>query len=78
MDKRNVYVTTPDGETVKVSVPDTASVTTQLDVSLADLEAGSTVLIRGTTSADGTVTATSVSEGSLPGAPTTPTTQGEN
>ncbi len=91
VDKRSVYITTPDGATVKVSVPDTATVTAEQEVDLADLEAGSTVVIRGTTAADGTVTATSVSEGSLPGGlpggaasqdasaqPSTPTTQGEN
>jgi hypothetical protein len=77
VDKQSVYITTPDGATVKVSVPDTATVTAEQDVDLADLEAGSTVIIRGTTAADGTVTATSVSEGSLPGVPA-PTTQGEN
>lgn len=77
VDKKSLYITTPDGATVKVSVPDTATVTAEQDVDLADLEAGSTVIIRGTTDADGTVTATSVSEGSLPGAPA-PTTQGEN
>lgn len=91
VDKRSVYITTPAGETVKVSVPETATVTAEQVADLADLETGSTVVIRGTTAADGTVTATSVSEGSLPGGmpggtavpdsraqPSTPTTTGDN
>ena len=77
VDKQNLYVTTTAGETVKVSVPDTVTVTAQQEIALADLATGSTVIIRGTAATDGTVTAESVSEGSLPGGPA-PTTQGEN
>jgi hypothetical protein len=77
VDKQNLYVTTSSGDTVKVSVPKTVTVTAQQEIDLADLASGDTVIIRGTTATDGTVTAESVSEGSLPGAPA-PTTQGEN
>ena len=72
VDRTNLYVTTTSGETVKVLVPDSASVTAEQEIALADLAAGSTVIIRGATADDGTVTATSVSEGSIP------TTQGVN
>jgi hypothetical protein len=75
VDKQNLYVTTTAGDTVKVSVPETATVTSQQEITLADLEAGTTVIVRGTTADDGTVTAESVSEGSLPGGmPGAPTT----
>lgn len=77
VDKQNLYVTTTSGDTVKVSVPDTVTVTAQQEADLADLAAGDTVIIRGTTANDGTVTAESVLEGSLPGV-TAPTNQGEN
>lgn len=86
VDKRSLYLTTTSGETVKVAVPDTVVVTSQQEIDLADLAAGTAVVVRGSTAADGTVTAESVSEGSLPGgmpgAPgstsSTPTSQGEN
>jgi hypothetical protein len=77
VDKQNLYVTTTAGDTVKVTVPDTVTVTAQQAIDLADLATGATVIIRGSTATDGTVTAESVSEGSLPGGPA-PTTQGVN
>jgi hypothetical protein len=66
VDGRNIYLTTAAGETVKVIVPETASVTSEEEVDLAELASGSTVVVRGETADDGTVTATSVAEGSLP------------
>ncbi len=70
VDGRSLYITTTAGETVKVTVPETASVTEQADISLADLSSGSSVAIRGIAADDGTVTATSVSEqGTLPTSP---------
>jgi len=47
-----------------VKVPATAPVTAQKKVALSDIASGSTVIVRGSTAADGTVTAQSVSEGS--------------
>jgi hypothetical protein len=76
VDGTNLYITDSTGATVKVIVPATATVTAQSDVSLADLPAGTSVIVRGDAADDGTVTATSVAEGALPGAPTP--TQGEN
>jgi hypothetical protein len=75
VDGSKLYVTTGDGAVVIVTVPDSATVTAQEDISLADLSPGDTVIVRGATGDDGTVTATSVAEGALPaGAPTTTTT----
>jgi hypothetical protein len=67
VDGNKLYVTDTSGQTVTVTVPKTATITAQQDVALADLAAGTTVIIRGETADDGTVTATSVSQGSLPG-----------
>ena len=91
VDGTNLYLTTTTGETVKVKVPGTAKVTSQQTVALTDLPSGATVIVRGDKADDGTVTASSVSEGALPGAPTSntanpanpvpsaqPTTQGAN
>jgi hypothetical protein len=66
VDGTNVYVATNDGATVKVKVPASATLTAQKDIELTDLSAGTTVMVRGETASDGTVTATSVSETSLP------------
>ena len=84
VDGTSLYITDADGNTVKVIVPETVPVTTQSETSLGDLAAGSTVIIQGETGDDGTVTATSVSEGALPDAATTttptsaPSSQGDN
>ena len=84
VDGTSLYITDADGNTVKVVVPETVPVTTQSQTSLSDLSAGSTVIIRGETGDDGTVTATSVSEGAVPdtASTTTPTSspspQGDN
>jgi hypothetical protein len=67
VDGTNLYITTPAGATVKVKVPDSAKVTSQTSVALSDLPSGATVIVRGDKAADGTVTATAVSEGALPG-----------
>ena len=64
VDGQNLYLTTSNGETVKVKVPAAAPVTAQKKVALSDIASGSTVIVRGSTAADGTVTAQSVSEGS--------------
>ena len=71
VDGSNLYLTTTAGATVKVIVPETASVTSQADTALADLAKGATVIVRGEAATDGTVTATSVSEqGTVPASPT--------
>ena len=69
VDGTNLYITDADGNTVKVVVPESASVTSQSEASLTDLAPGSTVIIRGETADDGTVTATSVAENAPETAP---------
>lgn len=74
--KDRLYLEAADGTTVVVSVPDGTAVTAPRDIALTDLEEGATVVVRGEVGDDGTVTATSITEGSaaggLPGfAPTT-------
>lgn len=73
VDGQNLYLTDSSGSTVKVTVPSSAAVTSQKTVALTDLAAGTTVLVRGESAPDGTVTATSVAEGSLPAGASTGT-----
>ncbi len=63
VDGNNLYMTDADGNTVKVIVPETASVTSQVDSTLSELTAGTSVTVRGATAEDGTVTAESVTQG---------------
>lgn len=70
VDGQSLYLTDSSGNTVKVVVPSTATVTSQSTVALDDLTAGTTVIVSGDTADDGTITATSVAEGSLPAATT--------
>ena len=81
VNKDRLYLEATDGTTVVVTIPDGTAVTAQRQVALADLEEGATVIVRGEVAADGSVTATSVTEGSagggLPGF-TPPTTTGGN
>lgn len=72
VDGRKLYITDASGATVIVTVPKSATVTASSDVPLADLSSGASVVIVGETGADGTLTATSVTQGS------TTATQGEN
>lgn len=60
VDGDTVYVATSDGKVVKVKVATTTTVSRA--ASIADVKAGSTVVVAGTTGSDGTVTATSVTE----------------
>lgn len=73
VDGRHLYVTDTGGETVKITVPRAATVTAQEDVRLADLAIGTSVIVRGAAEGDGTITASSVAEGGLPGTPPDPT-----
>ena len=63
IDGSTMTVATRDGRTVTVVVPEDASVTSQVDVALSDLPEGASVVVRGDIGDDGSVTATSVSEG---------------
>lgn len=71
VDGTNVYVTDSQGKVVKVKVsPDTA-ITAQTTVKSSDLKAGQQVIVRGETGTDGTVAASTIAQGALPGGLTT-------
>ncbi|MEO5874307.1 MAG: hypothetical protein ABIS86_07325 [Streptosporangiaceae bacterium] len=64
-----VFLKTADGRTVQVTTNGTTQIKITKDGKAADLKAGSTVTVRGQAGSDGSVTATSVTEGGgLPGA----------
>lgn len=58
-----LVITDMSGNEVTVTVSGDTSITKQADVSLSDLAVGSTVVVRGETGDDGSVTAQSISEG---------------
>lgn len=64
VDGDTLTITDASGKTVTIKVPSSATVTANTEVSLADLAVGDTVVVRGETADDGTVTATTVTEGS--------------
>lgn len=59
-----ITLETSDGRSVEVKTSGDTEVTLTENGSAEDLESGTSVVVRGETGADGTVTATSVSEGS--------------
>ncbi|WP_433464961.1 hypothetical protein [Spirillospora sp. CA-128828] len=59
-----LYLRTSSGKTVKVKTSGTTRVRITKDGELQDLGKGSTVVVRGSTGTDGTVTASAVTEGS--------------
>ncbi len=63
VDGNNVYLTDSSGATVKVTLAPNASVTVTKKGKLADLTPGTAVVVVGKTGADGTVTATTVTQG---------------
>ncbi|HTY72990.1 MAG TPA: hypothetical protein VMI11_11280 [Actinomycetes bacterium] len=63
VDGDNVYLTATSGATVKVTLAKGATVTVTKRGTLADLPPGTTVVVVGQTGSDGTVTATSVTQG---------------
>ncbi|MFB4263960.1 hypothetical protein [Nonomuraea sp. GTA35] len=64
-----VYVKTMDGSTVTVTTTDRTTVQISRPGKVSDLEAGTTVVVRGRQGADGAVAATSISQGSQAGGP---------
>jgi hypothetical protein len=67
IDGQNLYVTTLSGGIVKVKVAAGTSVKASRSVALSAIAPGSTVIVQGKKSADGSVAATSVSEGAALG-----------
>ncbi len=68
MDGDTIYVTTADGNIVKVkTTPGSTTITRSVSGTAADLQPGQTVVVQGAADADGTVAATRVTEGGLGG-----------
>jgi hypothetical protein len=63
VDGNNVYLTDTSGATIKVTLAPKATVTVTKAGKLSDLAPGTTVVVVGQTAADGTVTATAVTQG---------------
>ena len=63
VDGNTLTITGQDGSTTTVTVPDTATVTASSEVPLTDLTVGENVIVQGEAGDDGTVTASSVSQG---------------
>jgi hypothetical protein len=63
VDGKTLYLQTAGGEIVQVKTGGSTTVRISKDGSLKDLKPGSTVVVRGTPGADGTMTATSVDQG---------------
>jgi len=66
VDGTHVYVTDATGAIIKVNVSEKTSITVSNKATVAQLKTGQQVLVRGDAAADGTVAATSVTQGSLP------------
>ncbi|MET7326615.1 hypothetical protein [Nonomuraea sp. NPDC005650] len=64
-----VYVKTMDGSTVTVTTDDRTTVQISKPGKVADLQAGTSVVVRGQQGGDGSVTATSITQGNLGGGP---------
>jgi hypothetical protein len=67
-DKGTLYVTTSEGNTVKVTAAPGASVTKTVKASIKAIYPGETVLVAGTSGANGAVSASSIRVGSVAGA----------
>ncbi len=80
IDGDTITLTLTDGSKVKVTTGTSTTVTKSAAGKVSDLAAGETVTVRGAKDSSGNVTATSVSEGALPGGfgGRTPPTGGSN
>jgi hypothetical protein len=67
-DKGTLYVTTSEGNTVKVTAAAGASVTKTVKASIKAIHPGETVIVAGTSAANGAVAASSIRVGSVAGA----------
>jgi hypothetical protein len=67
-DKGTLYVTTSEGNTVKVKAAAGASVTKTVKASIKAIHPGETVIVAGTSSASGAISASSIRVGSIAGA----------
>ena len=62
VDGSNIYITTSDGSTVKISTTPTSKVTKASPGALGDLKAGDTITVQGAAGSDGTIAASSISQ----------------
>ncbi|MEU1393704.1 MULTISPECIES: hypothetical protein [unclassified Nonomuraea] len=69
VDGGKIYVRTMDGATVTVTTSDQTTVQISKPGKVADLAAGTTVVVRGQQSGDGSVTATVITQGTQGGGP---------
>ncbi|MFI9591980.1 hypothetical protein [Nonomuraea sp. NPDC052265] len=69
VDGDKVYLKTMDGSTVTVTTSDQTTVQISKPGKVADLAAGTTVVVRGQQSGDGSVTATTITQGTQGGGP---------
>ena len=67
VDGNNVYVSDAQGNVVKIATNANTKITVSQPASIATLKPSATVIVQGTTAADGTVTATSISPGAAGG-----------
>jgi hypothetical protein len=63
VDGNDVYITDTDGNLEKVSTDSTSSISITSAGKVTDLKPGQSVVVRGTTNDDGTISATSISQG---------------
>ena len=63
IDGTNVYITTAQGDVVKVLTNPQTTISVSKDGTLSDLDPSKTVVVQGATNADGTVTASQISQG---------------
>jgi len=63
IDGTNVYVTTAQGDVVKVLTNPQTSISVSKNGTLSDLDPAKTVVVQGATNADGTVTASQITQG---------------
>jgi hypothetical protein len=68
IDGANVYVTTTQGDVVKVVTNPQTTISVSKNGTLSDLDPSKTVVVQGATNADGTVTASQITQGGFGGA----------
>ncbi|MDP2288801.1 MAG: hypothetical protein Q8M73_09600 [Actinomycetota bacterium] len=68
VDGTHLYVTTSTGRIVKVDISSSTAISAQTTVKASQLKPGQQVIVRGETGADGTVDATTITQGTVPGA----------
>lgn len=68
VDGSNVYITDAQGTVVKVSTTG-STISKSAPGTVADFQTGETLIVRGTTATDGTVTATSITDSGVAGTP---------